>query len=547
MMRFASVARASALISFAFSAPAFAAPIDAARIKEHVRILSSDAFQGRGPTQAGEEKTVEYLARMFQAAGLEPGGPNKSWFQDVPLIRYDRTGTPRMSLSVGGATLPLEAGRNVTASSRIVGETRLDQAPLVFVGYGMDDPKTGWNNYGATDLSGKVAVFLANDPDFEAPAPGEFGGRSLVFAGRFGAKVEAARRRGAAAVLVIHETAAASYPWSQVANSDPLPGFGLVPSDPKAQGFGLTGWLHRDAAVELFRRAGMNFEQLKAAARQKSFVARPIGDAALSARLSTTATPVASRNVVARLRGKSHPLETIIYGAHWDANGVGLPDGRGDRIRNGAVDNAAGTATLLEIARAFGRGPRPQRSVLFIAYTAEEKGLLGAEYYAANPIYPLETSVAVLNLDPHVVLGRARSVDLIGGGRTELEQDLARVARRNGLRVDEERSPEAGWYFRSDHFAFAKKGVPALAFRAGRDLVRGGMAAGNSQIAAYNDQRYHQTTDEFDPAWDMAGTAQEGLVAFEIGRQLANSRRWPGWNEGVEYKPIRDASAAARR
>ena len=397
------------------------------------------------------------------------------------------------------------------------------------------------------DLTGKVALFLANDPDFEAAAPGDFGGRTLVFAGRFGAKVEAARRHGAAAVLVIHETAAASYPWSQVANSDPLPGFGLVPADPAAPGFGLTGWLHRDRAVELFRRVGLDFDRLKAAARQKGFRALPVGDATLSARLTTSATPVASRNVVARLKGRARPGETIIYGAHWDANGIGPADARGDTIRNGAVDNAAGTATLLEIARAFAKGRRPERSLLFIGYTAEEKGLLGAEYYAAHPLYPLETTVAVFNLDPHVVIGRARSLDLIGGGRTELEQDLVRVGRKHRLRIDEERSPEAGWYFRSDHFAFAKKGVPALAFRAGRDLVDGGMAVGNAKIEDYNNNRYHQTTDAFDPSWDMAGTAQEGQVAYDIGRELANSRRWPSWNEGVEYKKVRDSSAAARR
>jgi Zn-dependent M28 family amino/carboxypeptidase len=538
---------AAALLSSVLAAAPALAQIEASRIKEHVRILSSDEFQGRGPTQAGEEKTVAYLAQQFAAAGLEPGGTGGSWYQDVPLIRYDRTGPVRISVTIGGATLPLQAGRDITASSRIVGETRLEAAPFVFVGYGIDDPAIGWDNYRGVDLKGKVAVFLANDPDFEAATPGEFGGRTLVFAGRFGAKVEAARRHGAAAVLVIHETAAASYPWSQVANSDPLPGFGLVPADPRAPGFGLSGWLHRDRAVELFRRAGLNFDQLKAAARQKSFQAIPIGNATLSARLTTSATPVATRNVVARLKGRTRPAETIIYGAHWDANGVGPADARGDTIRNGAVDNATGTATLLEIARAFAKGRRPDRSIVFIGYTAEEKGLLGAEYYAANPLHPLETTAAVFNLDPHVVIGKARSIDLIGGGRTELEQDLVRVARRHRLRVDEERSPEAGWYFRSDHFAFAKKGVPAIAFRAGRDLVNGGMAAGNAAIEAYNTNRYHQTTDEFDPSWDMAGTAQEGQVAYDMGRELANSRRWPTWNEGVEYKKVRDASAAARR
>ncbi|HEV2747764.1 MAG TPA: M28 family peptidase [Allosphingosinicella sp.] len=523
-----------------------AARIEAPRIKEHVRILSSDAFAGRGPTQAGEAKTIAYLAKQFAAMGLQPGGDGGSWFQDVPLVRYERVGPVAMSVTVGGATLPLRPGEQVTASSAIVGKTRLTGAPMLFLGYGMVAPELGWNSFEGADLKGKVAVFLAGDPDFEAPQPGEFGGRTLVYGGRFGAKAAAAAKAGAAAVLVIHETAPASYPWSQVAGNEGAPAFSLPPA-PGAAPLGLTGWLHRDAAVDLFRRAGLDLDALKVRARDKSFRALPIGDARLSAELETRASKVVSRNVLARLPGSRQPDETIIYGAHWDAYGIGAPDAAGDTIRNGAVDNATGTATLIEIARAFAAGKRPERSLLFIGYTAEEKGLLGAEHYAARPPYPLETTVAVFNLDPHVVIGRARSFDLIGGGRTELEQDLVRVAAKHGLRVDEERSPEAGWYFRSDHFAFAKKGVPALAFRAGRDLVSGGMAAGNAAIEDYNANRYHQTTDEFEPAWDMAGAEQEGLVAYELGLELANSRRWPGWNDGVEYKAVRDATAAARR
>jgi Zn-dependent M28 family amino/carboxypeptidase len=528
------------------SVAAPAAELDPGRLKEHVRILSSDAFAGRGPTQAGEHKTINYLARQFAAAGLQPGGDKGSWFQDVPLIRYERVTPPRLSVSVRGQTLPWITGRQVTAASGIVGRTELQAAPLVFLGYGMVAPELGWNSFEGVDLNGKVALFLAGDPDFETPGRKDFGGRALVYGGRFGAKVAAAAKAGAAAVLVIHETAPASYPWSQVAGNEGAPTYGLPPA-PGATPFGLTGWLHRDAAVDLFRRAGLDFEALRVRARDKSFRAVAIGDARLSAALETRATPVVSRNVVARLTGSRYPGETIIYGAHWDANGIGAPDAAGDRIRNGAVDNATGTATLLEVARAFAKGPRPQRTILFIAYTAEEKGLLGAEHYVANPLVPLATTAAVLNLDPHVVLGRARSLDLIGGGRTELERDLSRVAARHGLRVEEERSPEAGWYFRSDHFAFAKKGVPALAFRAGRDLVKGGRAAGDAAIQDYNANRYHQTTDAFDPAWDMAGAAQEGQVAYELGRELANSRRWPSWNEGVEYEAVRRATAASRR
>lgn len=534
------------IVAAVAAATSASAEISPERIKADVATLASDAFAGRGPGQVGEEKTIAFLAEQFRKAGLEPAGPNGSWYQDVKLTRFDRVGPVRIEATVGGKPLPLTAGRDVTASSRILGETQLTNAPLVFVGYGIDAPQLGWTGFSGADLKGKVAVFLANDPDFEAPENGKFGGRTLVYAGRFGAKVEAAARAGAAAVLVIHETAAASYPWSQVGNGDTLPSFGLDTGKADPNPLGLRGWLHRDVAVDIFRRAGLDFETLKRQARDGGFRPVPIGGATLSATFRTTATPVISRNVVALVKGTKHADETIIYGAHWDANGIGEPDARGDRIRNGAVDNATGTATLLEVARAFAAGPKPERSVLFIAYTAEEKGLLGAEWYAAHPLRPLETTVAAFNLDPHVVLGRTRNLDLIGGNRTELEDDLRRVAKAHGLRVDDEINPEAGWYFRSDHFAFAKRGVPTVYFRAGRDIVKGGLAVGNAEADAYNASRYHQTTDEFVPSWDFSGAAQEGAVAYELGRELANSRRWPTWRDGVEYKAVRDKSTPAR-
>jgi Zn-dependent M28 family amino/carboxypeptidase len=526
--------------------PASPAPLSAARIKADVKTLSSDAFAGRGPGQAGEEKTVRFLADAFRAAGLQPAGPGGSWFQEVKLTRYDRVGPVRLEASVAGQRVPLTAGRDVTAASRIVGTTSLERAPLVFVGYGVEAPALGWTGLAGADLKGKVAVFLANDPDFEAPEGGQFGGRTMTYAGRFGAKLEAAQKAGAAAVLVVHETAAASYPWSQVGSGDTLPTFGLDTGKADPNPLGLRGWLRREVAVDLFRRAGLDFEELKRRAREPRFTPVPLGDATLSATFETRAAPVVSRNVVALLPGTTRAAETVVYGAHWDANGVGEPDARGDRIRNGAVDNGIGTATLVEVARAFAKGPRPLRSVLFIAYTAEEKGLLGAEWYAANPLRPLETTAAAFNLDPHVALGRTRNLDLIGGGRTGLEEDLVRVAAAQGLRVDPEPNPEAGWYFRSDHFAFAKKGVPTVYFRAGRDLVKGGLAAGEPRVAEYNEKHYHQTTDAFDPAWDLTGAAQEGRVAYELGRELATSDRWPSWREGVEYAAVRERSRAAR-
>ena len=519
-------------------------PISAERIREDVRVLASDEFEGRGPGEPGERRTVEYLSRAFAAAGLEPGGVDGLWTQPVPLVRLDRGAGATLALAVGGRTIPLTPGGNATLALRNAGRTEVSRAPLVFGGYGVVDPARGWDAYGGVDLRGKVVVVLANDPDFEAGRDLGFEGRRMVLAGRVGSKFGAAAKAGALGVLVIHEDAAASYPFLQVASGDALPAFVLAPLKPSS--LQLSGWLRHDVAGELLTAAGLELETLKRRARDPAFRAFAIPDATLSASGELVATEVTSHNVIARLRGASRPDEYVLYGAHWDANGRNGPDAHGDAVRNGAVDNATGTAEVLEIARAFVRGPRPGRTVLFAAWTAEEKGLLGAEHYATNPVYPLARTAAVINLDPHVVLPAARDVELIGGGRTDLELRLAAAAASLGLCVTLEPNPEAGWYFRSDHFPFAARGVPAIAFRAGRDLVEGGTAAGNVIVEPYNAEDYHQTTDEFDPRWTFAGTVQEATVAFELGRSIANDGSWPGWYPGVEYGAVRAASEPER-
>jgi Zn-dependent M28 family amino/carboxypeptidase len=533
------------LLPLVFAAATVQAPvISADRIREDVRTLASDAFEGRGPGEPGEQKTVEYLTRAFATAGLEPGGDDGGWTQQVPLVRFDRRPGARLSLAIAGTAMPLAVGEQATLSLRNVGRTEVANAPLVFGGYGVVDAARGWDAFAGVDVRGKVVVVLANDPDFEAGQDLGFEGRRLVVAGRVGSKFEAAAKAGALGVLVIHEDAAASYPFLQVASGDALPGFALAPLKPSA--LELSGWLRLDVAKSVLARLGLELEALKRRARDPAFRAFALPDATLSAAGELVATDVTSHNVIARLPGASRPDEYVLYGAHWDANGRNGPDARGDRIRNGAVDNATGTAEVLEIARAFARGPRPARTVVFAAWTAEEKGLLGAEYYAANPVYPLAKTAGVINLDPHVVLPAARDIELVGGGRTDFEARLADAAAGLGLRITPEPNPEAGWYFRSDHYPFAKKGVPAIAFRAGRDLVEGGMVAGNERVDAYNARHYHQTTDEFDPAWTFAGTAQEASVAFDVGRALANDGRWPGWHPGIEYGVARAASDAER-
>jgi Zn-dependent M28 family amino/carboxypeptidase len=346
--------------------------------------------------------------------------------------------------------------------------------------------------------------------------------------------------------LIIHEDAAASYPWRQVANSDRIASMELNWGNVQSSSV-ISGWLQWDAAEGLVHSAGLDLRQLKVAARDPSFKPIVLQGALFSVDLEVRVQEVVSHNVLARLPGRSRPSETVIYGAHWDANGKGAPTSDGDDIRNGAVDNATGTAELLEVARVFARGRQPDRSVVFIAYTAEEKGLLGSEFYAAHPIHPLERTAAVINLDPHVQLGRALDVELVGGGRTDLEDDLSRAAASFGLRMEPEPHPEAGWYFRSDHYSFAKRGVPALSFRIGRDLAQGGLTTGTAQADDYNINRYHQPKDEFDPRWTFEGSAQEASVAWRIGAEIADSKRWPGWKSGAEFAPLRAQSDSQRR
>jgi Zn-dependent M28 family amino/carboxypeptidase len=403
----------------------------------------------------------------------------------------------------------------------------------------------GWDVYSGIDMTGKVAVVLCNDPDFEAGRDLGFEGRRMAYAGRVSAKFEAAARAGALGVVILHEDEAASYPYSQVANGDSLPVFIFQPPKPSKLQF--STWLSPKTSMDLLKRSGLDLETLKQRARDPGFRAFPMARTSISAVGDVVATPFVTRNVIARLKGASRPDETVIYGAHWDANGKNSPTGHGDDIRRGAIDNATGTSELLEIARAFTTGPKPERSVIFAAWTSEEKGLMGSDWYAEHPLYPLATTVANINLDPHVLLPAARDIELIGGGRTTLEQDFAQIAQADGLKLVEESSPEAGWYFRSDQYSFARRGVPALAFRAGRDLVIGGRPVGQNLVETYNRQCYHQTCDRFNPKWDFAGSVQEATIAFHLGQHLANGTSWPDWFDGTPFKALRDKTALERK
>jgi Zn-dependent M28 family amino/carboxypeptidase len=547
----AAVGCASSTAEVETAAGASAAPnigVEPQRLAAHVQALASDAFLGRGPATAGEDSTVAYIARQMQAAGLQPGGPSGSWFQEVPLLQSEIAGTPKLTVNVAGRRMELTQGEQVAIRASMQKVDRVTTAvPLVFLGYGVVAPERNWNDYQGENLRGKIGVVLINDPDFET-GQGDFGGKAMTYYGRWTYKYEEAARQGLTGLLIVHETAPASYGWATVKNSNTNTMFDIVRANPAEVHPLIEGWITRDLAVELFRAAGQDFDALKRQAQVRGFRPVPLGDATFAADFAVKQQVIRSKNVIGRVDGSTHRDETILYGAHWDHLGVGAPDARGDSIYNGAVDNATGIAALLELARVFASGPRPQRSVVFAAWTAEEKGLLGSEYYAANPVYPLERTVAGFNIDALSATGPARDLLVVGYGQSELEDQLERTLATMNRVVARDPSPEAGYFFRSDHFPMAKRGVPMLYVDSGVDLLEGGTAAGSAADAAYRRDAYHQPADEYDQQkWNFAGMAQDVGVLHRLGLELANSRGWPNYRTTSEFRPIRDRSAASRR
>ncbi|WP_427853163.1 M28 family metallopeptidase [Stenotrophomonas acidaminiphila] len=524
--------------------------IDPAALSRHVRMLASDEFEGRAPATAGEQRTVDYLVEQFRLAGVQPGGKDGSWVQEVPLVRAQVDGAVDASLRLAGKRLPLANGEDVTLQSLSpLGAVDLKDVPMVFVGYGIDAPERRWNDYKDVDLRGKIAVVLINDADFEADAPGAFDGRAVTYYGRWTYKFEEAARRGAEGVLIVHETAPAAYPWATVKASGTSPLFDIQRSEADARALHtpLRGWMQRTLAERIFAAAGLDLDAEKRRAMRADFHPVELGDARLSARFKVKREPVVTRNVVARLEGATHPDESVIFSAHWDAFGIGQPDASGDTVRHGAIDNATGVASVLELARVFAAGPRPQRTLYFIALTAEEKGLLGASYYAEHPLAPLETTAAVLNIEMFSPDGETADIATWGKGRVSLEADVDRVARARGRRWSPDPNLEAGFFYRADHFAFARKGVPAITVGAGLDKRDGGVAAGRALRDAYFARCYHQACDAWSPQWDPRGLAADTLLVYDLGLELANSRRWPAWDQGAEFEAARGASDTARR
>lgn len=528
--------------------------IDIERLSSIVKTLASDEFEGRAPGGSGEEKTVAYLIERFQALGLQPGGENGKWTQAVPLIHTQILGPASVQIQTAEGSQSLEQVRDIEFSTtRPVEKIDIQNADIVFVGFGASAPERDWDDFGDIDLNGKVAIFLVNDPDFAAasdePVAGRFGNRRMTYYGRWTYKFEEAARRGAIAALVIHETEAAGYGWN-VASSSPGENYSVVSKLGDIEPVMLRGWLHGDAADTLFEAAGLNLQQHRELARRPEFSAFELEDVSFSADLTVAVERIMSQNVLAVLPGSSHAEESIMVSAHWDAYGLGAPDEQGRTVRPGANDDALGVAGVLELARVLSSGAALERSVVFAAWTAEESGLLGSESYANNPLYPLEKTVANLTLDILQTAGLSRDVTLVGEGQSDLENDLRLAALEQDRVVTPESLPENGLFFRADHFSLARRGVPVLlimGIAGGADLIDGGRAAGDQWIADYTGKCYHQTCDAWSSDWDLRGAAQDISLFKTIVQDLGNSRRWPQWYEGSEFKAIRDGSNSIRQ
>lgn len=523
------------------------AAFDAARLSEHTRILSTDEFQGRGIATPAEHKVIAYLSDQFAQAGFQPGGENGGWTQTVTLNRFTASGTTAR-LKVGDWTRPLVPGEDIVISTRRPGaHVMLADADLVFVGYGITAPERQWDDFKDVDVRGKIIVVLVNDADFEEPALNTFGGRAMTYYGRWTYKYEEAARRGAAGVIIVHEDAPASYGWTTVRNSWSGPQFDIVRSNASAERVAVEAWLQRSLAVEMFQRAGLDFEALKVQARSRAFRPVALTGASFSTMFNVATTTVETDNFLARLPGTTRPDETVLYTGHWDHIGVGTPDANGDAIFNGAIDNASGIAGMIELARIWAAGPRPERSIVMIGFTAEESGLLGSEYYAANPIYPLEKTVGGFNMDSANVYGRTAGFRVVGFGQSDFDDRMATVVQAQGRVVEPDGNPASGGYFRSDHFPLAKRGVPMAYAASGGDFRDEPIAARTAARADYTSRRYHQADDEWSADWDYSGQIEDLNVYLAVGRDLANSRVWPQWKPGSEFAPARAVSDAVRQ
>lgn len=558
--------------------------IDGVDLLRHVGVLAADEMGGRAPGTAGEDKTVKYLSEQFAAAGFNPGNGD-SWTQNVPLVGI--TASPAMVMRIhpavaaraaefneaaegeaqeeastgesqpardrtdgnGGqeedAGMQFEYGRDMVAfSRRLQPQVNVDNSELVFAGYGIVAPEYNWNDYEGLDVEGKTVVVLVNDPGFATQDPELFNGNAMTYYGRWSYKYEEAARQGATGAIIVHEDDAAGYPWEVVTGSWSGEQFDLAGSEGERR-LALSAWITRDAAERLFSRSAMDFTALKEQALQENFVAQPLGSA-VSITIMNEIQEITSKNVVASLPGDVRAEETIIYTAHWDHLGTD-PAKTDDPVYNGAVDNATGIAGLIELAQAFGSlDARPARTIVILAVTAEESGLLGSKWYAENPIFPLGETVAAINIDSMNVYGPTRDVVVVGHGSSELEDYLARAAEEQGREIVPEEHPERGSYYRSDHFNFAKQGVPALYAESGSAYIGDTAEEASRRAAAYTEEHYHKPSDEYYDWWNLEGAVQDLQLYYAVGEELANSEAFPNWYEGNEFRATRDETATLR-
>ena len=516
-----------------------------AMLHEHIAALASDEFEGRAPATPGEEKTINYLQSEFEALGIGPGNGD-SYFQSVSVTEITTASDTVLTFSGSNYDAELEyATEMIVGSQQQIPTASIVDSELVFVGYGVVAPERNWNDYAGIDVVGKTVIILVNDPGYSTQDPDIFNGNAMTYYGRWTYKYEEAARQGAAGALIVHETGPAGYGWEVVSGSWSGPQIGLQADNLNSDKNDIEGWLTLDSAEALFAGAGLNYQQLKATAAQPGFTAVPLGDVTASVAIQNSVRTSLSQNVIAMIPGTDRAKETIIYTAHWDHLGVNaeIP---GDNIYNGAADNATGTAALLAMAKMHvDAGPAP-RSIVFLAVTAEESGLLGSRWYTEHPVFPLATTVANINIDVLNTYGPMHDIVVVGNGSSELEAYLEEAATAQGRHLVEEPNPERGYYYRSDHFNFAKAGVPALYAESGEDSVEFGKKWGAEQAQDYNENRYHAPSDEYDPNWNLEGAAQDILLYFDVASKLSRESGFPNWLEGNEFKGIRDATSASR-
>lgn len=510
----------------------------------NIRMLASDSFQGRRPFTPGETRTIDYLVRSYSALGLEPGN-GAGYTQDVPLVEISPAAPPAMQVVSPKGTITLQNLNDfVLWTEKPDSINTVDRNDVVFAGFGVVAPEYNWNDYAGLDVRGKTVLVMVNDPGYYDSTL--FKGHTMTYYGRWTYKYEEAARQGAKACLIIHNTAAASYPFSVVQSSNGGVKLHLDTRSHPSYQLTVQGWITEATGKKWLAAAGKDSSLLEAA-KKRGFKAEQL-KLQLSASLKVKEVYNMSHNVVAKITGSKYPDEYVIYSAHWDHLGIGKPDTKGDSIYNGAADNASGTAALLEIARAFKNGPKPERTVVFLSVTAEEQGLLGSAYYSQHPVYPLAKTVANLNIDVLNTYSPTKDITYSGKGQSELEDYLAEEAKKKGRYVAPEDHPEAGHYFRSDHFNFARAGVPSLTADGGVDDKTQGPAFGKQKHDEYTAQRYHQPADEYNAAaWNLDGGLEDMELVYKIGLRLANSHEWPGWKTGSEFKAIRDQSAGERK